>query len=294
MLMNLVHRPWEPMYLEGKAVEEGRAIEEVETATLVRSLLQQGEEVPPGLRQAIVARGSEAVGPLLEILENPELDSAESPGEGFAPEHAVDLLVALRAHEAIGPMLRVLEQTERRTPLYEKLTLGLQKLGPVVAAATRELLAETEKSRRALLEVLSGCGARDEHIFQTLCAELESGDTELAARCLARYGDPRAVEPLQRALEVWELRPPGPLSNHAVIELTAAIEELGGTLEPEHQAKLEQVHRQREQYWGAFRRLLHPQPRSRSDRPGRNEPCWCGSGVKYKKCHLASDRREGR
>ena len=21
-------------------------------------------------------------------------------------------------------------------------------------------------------------------------------------------------------------------------------------------------------------------------RPGRNEPCWCGSGVKYKKCHL--------
>ena len=20
--------------------------------------------------------------------------------------------------------------------------------------------------------------------------------------------------------------------------------------------------------------------------PGRNEPCWCGSGIKYKKCHL--------
>jgi SEC-C motif len=24
-------------------------------------------------------------------------------------------------------------------------------------------------------------------------------------------------------------------------------------------------------------------------RPGRNDPCWCGSGKKYKKCHLASD-----
>ncbi len=23
--------------------------------------------------------------------------------------------------------------------------------------------------------------------------------------------------------------------------------------------------------------------------PGRNEPCWCGSGVKYKKCHWAAD-----
>ena len=24
-------------------------------------------------------------------------------------------------------------------------------------------------------------------------------------------------------------------------------------------------------------------------KPGRNDPCWCGSGKKYKKCHLASD-----
>ena len=23
--------------------------------------------------------------------------------------------------------------------------------------------------------------------------------------------------------------------------------------------------------------------------PGRNEPCYCGSGKKYKKCHLAED-----
>ena len=24
-------------------------------------------------------------------------------------------------------------------------------------------------------------------------------------------------------------------------------------------------------------------------RPGRNEPCWCGSGRKYKKCHEHND-----
>ncbi|HEY7392166.1 MAG TPA: SEC-C metal-binding domain-containing protein [Bryobacteraceae bacterium] len=29
-------------------------------------------------------------------------------------------------------------------------------------------------------------------------------------------------------------------------------------------------------------------------KPGRNEPCWCGSGKKYKKCHLASDEQEER
>lgn len=24
--------------------------------------------------------------------------------------------------------------------------------------------------------------------------------------------------------------------------------------------------------------------------PRRNDPCWCGSGLKYKKCHLAKDK----
>ena len=26
-------------------------------------------------------------------------------------------------------------------------------------------------------------------------------------------------------------------------------------------------------------------------RPGRNDECWCGSGKKYKKCHLGFDER---
>ncbi|MCL4393812.1 MAG: SEC-C metal-binding domain-containing protein, partial [Chloroflexi bacterium] len=24
-------------------------------------------------------------------------------------------------------------------------------------------------------------------------------------------------------------------------------------------------------------------------KPGRNDPCWCGSGRKYKNCHLRED-----
>ena len=30
-------------------------------------------------------------------------------------------------------------------------------------------------------------------------------------------------------------------------------------------------------------------PVRRVERPGRNEPCWCESGKKYKKCHFAAD-----
>ena len=34
-----------------------------------------------------------------------------------------------------------------------------------------------------------------------------------------------------------------------------------------------------------------PEPHRASSKPGRNDPCWCGSGKKYKDCHWRSDRR---
>lgn len=37
----------------------------------------------------------------------------------------------------------------------------------------------------------------------------------------------------------------------------------------------------------------HP-PAAARYKPGRNEECWCGSGQKYKKCHLDSDEQEER
>jgi hypothetical protein len=38
---------------------------------------------------------------------------------------------------------------------------------------------------------------------------------------------------------------------------------------------------------------------TRAERPkevalGRNDPCWCGSGKKYKRCHLGKDSAEQR
>jgi uncharacterized protein YecA (UPF0149 family) len=33
-------------------------------------------------------------------------------------------------------------------------------------------------------------------------------------------------------------------------------------------------------------------PAVRRKLPGRNDPCWCGSGKKYKKCHLYADQQQ--
>ena len=38
--------------------------------------------------------------------------------------------------------------------------------------------------------------------------------------------------------------------------------------------------------------LPDPKPILIGRKLGRNDPCWCGSGKKYKKCHLAQDEKE--
>ena len=39
-----------------------------------------------------------------------------------------------------------------------------------------------------------------------------------------------------------------------------------------------------------FRNLVNPRPKTGPNTAiGRNDDCWCGSGKKYKKCHLKSD-----
>jgi preprotein translocase subunit SecA len=41
-------------------------------------------------------------------------------------------------------------------------------------------------------------------------------------------------------------------------------------------------------------RRQRPATRRAKERPGRNEPCWCGSGKKYKYCHMREDMKADR
>jgi hypothetical protein len=38
-----------------------------------------------------------------------------------------------------------------------------------------------------------------------------------------------------------------------------------------------------------FNKLLAPRPKGPQAELGRNDLCWCGSGKKYKRCHLKGD-----
>ena len=69
-----------------------------------------------------------------------------------------------------------------------------------------------------------------------------------------------------------------------VIEVAAAIQSLGGALTPAQQEKAGAV----EKAW----KRAYAQLRLRDT--GRNDACPCGSGTKYKKCHLPIDEQHMR
>lgn len=229
----------------------------------------------------------ERVESLVRALEEARYDQDE------ALVSAARRLLRLKAPEALLPLVRWLARAEPGTELYELLIAGLKDWGPAVVPATLEVLEAIQggEARFELLQVLAHCGARDERIYTALLALLEE-EPFLGSVNLAAYGEPRALEFLGRALDAYELEDDvaDVFAQQTVLELGFAIRELGGALTRSQQAKLEAARRLREEWNELIDRWRGSAPERRALRPGRNEPCWCGSGVKYKKCHLDEDR----
>jgi len=265
--------------------------------SLVRQLIDTGERLPKELRRDILHLGDAGVTALLEILEDETLTQIDSPGKGWAPIHAVELLGDLRAATAVEPMLRALARTDPLDILHDRVLSSLPKIGaPVVAPALCAAASADEETLESVASVLARVGLHDDRILDLLLAQLRRAPA--FAGNLAEYGDPRALPSLLEALDAFELDESGnPFANHALIEIRSAIEELGGTLTAEQQLKCRRGQAAAE----SFRRELLERLEARADapppvaparehdRPGRNDPCWCGSGKKYKRCHLDAD-----
>jgi len=261
-----------------------------ETRALVERLFSIEKRVPPALARQLVARRAEAEPLLRAIIDDDALFDEGSRGDGWAPLHALELLGAMKATAALPRMLQLLAEADAETLAYNRAYFAIRDLGalalePCLAAYTA---ATDEEVRQSLATVIAELGIRDERIF-TLLVDRLATDLELGPSSLAEYGDPRALPHLVRALDAYQfVRADRPFSNEAVIELCASIEELGGQLTDAQLAKRERALAQRRRYRDE---VLDDVSDGDEDAPppGRNDPCWCGSGKKYKKCHLVAD-----
>lgn len=253
----------------------------------VSRLLSADQVLPAPLRAEILSLEPTAVPALLELLEDEALWSADAPGAGWAPVHVVELLGELQATEAVQPLLRVLATTDWNDLLHDAVIRVLPSLGAAVLepALAAYKASSDEDFRHALLAVLSELGVHDDRVFGLLIAELPHDPSRVAGN-LAAYGDVRALEHLQRAFDTNdEDLSRQILAVSALVELRDAIERLGGSLTPAQQAKYARGLAAGER-WRRRLATAAQVDHVPVEGLGRNDPCWCGSGKKFKKCHL--------
>ena len=247
------------------------------------------------LRKQIAEHGAAAESALLEIIGNDALFAEDARGLGYTPIHALKLLGDLRSTAAISRIIEVLTSSDSLDVARGAAYGALKSIGaPVLEPCLAAYAATVEDADRVDLSgILSDIGVRDERIYSVLLEEL-ARDPESGAGNLASYGDSRALPHLSRALDEYQfVKADSPLANHVVIELCSAIEDLGGQLtdlQIEKRARFLSIgERWRE-------RLLDLDEHNEDERPklGRNDPCHCGSGKKYKKCHLFADESDSR
>lgn len=264
---------------------------------IVDKLFSVGERLSDGLRRQIIDLGTAAEPRLLELIGDDRLFEREARGRGWTPLHAIEILGALGSTAAIPRLLELLEVCECDEYAYNKASYALEAIGgpalePCLAAYAA---TDDEEFRRSLGCVLAGLKVRDERIYEILVDEFEE-DLMLGASNFAEYGDARALELLAKALDEYEIVDDveDGLVNHEVIDICDALVELTGELTQRQQAKLARVKAIHQRWLEQQDAGLDPIDEARDELPGRNDPCHCGSGKKYKKCHLAADDNAAR
>jgi hypothetical protein len=278
-------------------IAEPPAPASLSTAPL-RALLERcasglGDETIAAARCA----GAEAAGDVVAELLRAELSRPRANGAAIRAAH---LAGELGLTSAIPALVRCLERLPEPHPLRDAAVAAIARLGtPAVDAVLAWFdRGSTPEARARAAVALSAMGVEDDRIRAAFVRMLED-DPVRGAQCLAGRGEWRAVADLGRALDRFLRDPIGDCdvcSSEHLVAIASAIAVLGGTLSVEQRAKMDAVLKRAEAMWirfedprapaaGALHRRAAP-----DSRPGRNDPCHCGSGKKYKRCHLEADQ----
>ncbi len=251
--------------------------------SLFDELRQTGETLADELRVRIMSLGAAAIPPLIALLEDEDAAAEDSPGQGWPPIHAVDLLADLRAEEAIGPMLVALSGGDMDDILSSRIAVRLPSFGPAALEPALGELAKTRGTQRAVIlcATVARLGVKEERVWTELSTCFDD-EPFLSAGFLADYGDARALPLLER--EIFEFDEDGPpaVKRFDLKLLVQAYEQLAGELPDDLRDHVEYL----------FELLSPPTdaiaspPTTANIKVGRNDPCPCGSGKKHKRCCL--------
>ena len=272
-------------------------------AVVTALLSEPGEEEEEELLQERVkALGSRCIPALRRALDAANEETSR---------YAARMLAELGDASGLDRLVAFLADPEFDDPTGEDFAiddalavLGARALEPLLAALAS---AQDRDAQDRLLDAVIAINVHDDRIRDLLVA-LVRAEPGRASR-LGYYGDesPAVVAMLVELLEAQLNAMRGDLLDDDAFddasELAQALRDLGVHPAPVRQfteiAKTRREARLAEMRVRQRSRdpaLSEPRPRSAppapvhvTPRPGRNEPCWCGSNKKYKKCHLEAD-----
>lgn len=240
-----------------------------------------GLDVPDDLADVVAERREASISWLLSIAAH----EVDHPQFVMLAAHTATMLGRFEVARAAPLLVRLLDVSDPDDMVTDAILRALPAIGE---PALEPLLARIEASptedeqRLALFEMVCQLGVQDERIFRAL-ADVYFEEPPFYSMCLADYGDRRGLRLIHRALHDFELT--GDVDrDHFILEHVHAIESLGGCLTARERSLFATYEDLRLQEFPGTTRTT-------PKRLGRNAPCWCGSGRKYKHCHWVEDAR---
>ena len=280
--------------LSGFEITERELIGDSELDMLMKELIMSTDRKPKQLMNTIESYRKDAVDPLINLLENPE-----SP---WSMVYATELLGKIRDEKAIDLLIDLLyEEWEvlQSAAIDALIRIGTPCIKPLSEHLFNPEVDESGKEYKllAICEVLENI--RNEESFQVLLKAAKEIEDEniraTAGASLAEFEDVRAIEPLR---EIWNTCSPEARAEiiEGLIELCEMykvdIPEL-----PELKKEQERIERSMSEFLNnieteltninnAIDNLIEKLEKDMESKKkiGRNDPCPCGSGLKYKKC----------
>jgi hypothetical protein len=237
---------------------------------------------------------------LISRAEVKGLAAALSDGlTSIGDQDIADLLGRCPQQTAVDELLRIVQDTDGLAILHDTAAQALRQMEP----SGQEMILERLIQGR--LEDALDIMSQLEHLpyaesFDLALKQWDRGGAdyiESYAHCLAGIGDPRGIAELQKLWSVYESLSVGrPLETLAALH-DRQIPELSKIRQMEQESKRFQAERRQEfaematnidRLGGDPFGIPESLETVRRDGPkvGRNAPCPCGSGKKYKKCCL--------
>lgn len=227
---------------------------------------------------------------LIKMATDEKLLRAESDGlEVWAPIHAWRTLGELHSEEAIEPLLRLFHEHEHSDWVGEELPIVFGMIGPKALHALAHYLADDSHGTFARVTAAHGLERignaypeANERCRLALTEQLErfqNNDPTLNGLLIGYLTDLKAAEALPVVKQAFDndsvdLMVVGDLED---VEIEFQVRQHRSTPRP-----LSPLQKQLAPLVEQLSRLQRPMTR----KIGRNEPCPCGSGRKYKRCCL--------